>query len=327
MKQIDFAARPRGSLVKKDKNIFPRPGIPILLSQKDGQDDKNHIQIFRAGTYNHYYYGQFALTAAIFLAMVENFRSNVLKLDLMIDYDHKREEAAAWVKNLYLSDDQQELWAEVEWTPPGAECLENKLFRYISGEWHFNHADNESGVEYGPVLMGAALTNRPFIKGMSPTTELHELNGGYQMDLVEAKAQIVTLNDKVETLESEKATEAKRLTDLGVESAAKIKALSDENASLKAASETAKKEGEFLVLLSEGKAVPAQKEAFIKNDMAAFIALAGKTNPAPNGSGAPAEVTGDEDKETKILKLAEEKFAKGGVLMADCVSAAKKELK
>lgn len=310
-------------------DIFPRPGIAILLAEKKGKNDTAHIQLARAGQYYHMYYGAFELNTAMFLAFIENFKANTYGIDLMIDYDHERRDAAAWFKDLYVSEDQTELWAEVALTPDGKKSIDDKTFRYLSIDFASNHIDNETNMERGPVLYGAALTNRPFIKGMSPTTELNEFHGGTQMNLEELKKENKQLSDRIEQIGKDAA---KALSDAITAKDADIKKLSDENAALKLAADVSKKEIEFAKLLSDKKAVPAQKEAFMSGDMAKFASLAGALNEKPAGHGAAAE--GGQEGETeqsdddKILELAEKKFEGGGFLtLGDAISAAKKELK
>ena len=315
-------------------DIFPRPGIAIRLAEKDGKKDTTRIQLARAGQFYHMWYGPFELNAAMFLAFIENFKANTYGIDLMIDYDHERAEAAAWFKDLYVSEDQTELWAEVALTPDGKKSIDDKEYRYLSIDFASNHIDNETNMERGPVLYGAALTNRPFIKGMTPTTELNEFHGGTKMTLEELKKQNQQLSDRIEQIGKDGAAAVKALNETLATRDADIKKLSDENAALKLAADVSKKETEFAKLLSEKKAVPAQKEAFMAGDMAKFASLAGALNEKPAGHGAANEGgnegESDESDDDKILTLAETKFAdgKGGfATMGDAISAAKKELK
>ena len=314
-----------------DNKIFPRPGIEIRLADKDSKAGTQRVQLARTGSYYHAWYGPFELNAAMFLAFVANFKAKTYGIDLMIDYDHDRCEAAAWFKDLYLSEDQTELWAEVSWTPQGQKDVEEKNYRYMSIDFSTNHVDSEQGAEHGPVLYGAALTNRPFIKGMTPTTELNDFHGG-KMNLEELKKENKTLSERLEQLGKDNIAAVKALTDKLDQAVADQKKLADENAKLLADAAVAKKEGEFSKLLADKKAVPAQKEAYMAGDMTKFAELAGKLNDTPAGHGTAGEGgntegSGEESEDDKVLKLAEEKFAKGGRTMGDCISEAKKELK
>lgn len=309
------------------KDIFPRPGIQIQLAKKKDAEESGtntEIQIIRSGIYNHLWYGELNISKETLLSMIASFDAGVMKNDLMIDYNHEVCEAAAWIRKLYIveEDGQAQLWATVDWTPEGKKCVDDKEYRYISADFNFNHVDNESGVQYGPVLYGAALTNRPFVKGMAPTAQLHETNGGY-MNLEQLSAENKKLSSRIEEIEKSNAAEIKRLAD---EKDAAVKLAADKDAELKKISDAkvlADKETEFSKMLSEGKVVPAQKEAFLKGDMTEFLAKAG--NPKLKQEGAAAETeesNGDEDEKfEKVMKLAKEKVDKKEfVVMGDAIS-------
>ena len=296
-----------------NKDIFPRPGILIQLAEVNEDTQESEIQILKTGNYSHLYYGDFEITRVILAQMVSNFEKKAIKNDLMIDYNHECEEAAGWVMKLYTKEEGKELWALVKWTKPGKQHLMDKTYRYISADFNFNHMDNETLEEFGPVLYGAALTNRPFIKGMAPTVNLNELTGGNKMTLDELKKQNQQLTDRVTSLEEKHSKEVKTLSETISSKDEEIKTLKKENEDLQLGQEKAKKESEFAVLLSQGKAVPAQKEAFLAGDLVKFAELAGKTNHKESGSGQSGsedvELTEDQKLE-KVEKLADEKIAK-----------------
>ena len=92
---------------------------------------------------------------------------------LPMDYNHaslssdsEEAKASGWFLGLMLGDDG--LYADVRWTKKAAEYIEAKEYKYISPEFTEAFVD-EHGVEFeGPTLLAAALTNRPFLKGMAP---------------------------------------------------------------------------------------------------------------------------------------------------------------
>ena len=277
-------------------------GIPIRLADAITEDGLHKLQIFRTGEYHHQWYGDFNITKKSLSTMVRNFKQNVLKIDLMLDYNHKVEEAAAWFHKLYIEkseeEGQWELWAEVDFNDDGKAAIDSKKWRYISGDFHFNHVDNQTGEEYGPTIYGAALTNRPFIKGMTAVVNLNEentLNGGNIMTIDELKEQNKVLNDTIKTLETSKDESLKKLNDSIATKDAEIKTLGEKVTELEKNEVTIKKENEFTKLLSEKKAVPAQKESFLAGDMIKFAELAGETQETPEGNG------GDKSKDTKTL--------------------------
>ena len=114
------------------------------------------------------------------------------------------------------------------------------------------------------------------------------------VELTEANTK---LNEQVEKLASE------------------LKIANEKLAEIQAAKEKEVKEQEFSKLLAEGKVVPAQKEAFLKCDMAEFIKNTQKVNLTEQGDsqqGTSEQVTETEDQKIEKLnieakKLAEEK--------------------
>ena len=126
------------------------------------------VQVLRAGKFIHNQ-EEFEITLDDLNSMVNNFNIKARGIDLMLDYSHDSEgKAAAWFHNLYVVNDN-ELWANVEWTETGATAVKRKEYRYISADFNYNYQDNETLEEYGPTLFGAALTNRPVVKWMTPT--------------------------------------------------------------------------------------------------------------------------------------------------------------
>lgn len=154
------------------------PLIEIKLDEKASGDGPavSDVQLLRVGTFYHERYGEVKITPTILSDMVKNWKNNVRKIDLAIDYKHESEDiAAGWMKKVYLSDDGQELWSTVSWTPRGRKVLSDKEFRYLSADFNFDYQDNETLQKYGPTLLGAGLTNRPVIKAMEPAVELTEV--------------------------------------------------------------------------------------------------------------------------------------------------------
>lgn len=157
--------------------------LPLRLSEVDKDLDSDGIprkvQLLKCGTYAHPDYDDpLEITPEFLSSLVATFAENARGIDLAIDYSHDSEDiAAGWITNLLLSDNGLELWAEVDWTPPGREKLKNKEFRYLSADFAWAYQDNETLQEFGPTLFGAGLTNRPFVKRMSPALELTEGKG------------------------------------------------------------------------------------------------------------------------------------------------------
>jgi phage I-like protein len=317
---------------------FPRVAISLNEAGKKGVPQK--VQILRTGEFTDPRYGTFEITAADLLTMKKNFDAKVRGVDLAIDYAHESDQVAAgWIKGLELSTSGNELWATVEWTPQGAKRLSDKEFRYLSADFAFDYKNNETGNSYGPTLFGAGLTNRPVVKNMAPAVELTERKDKEMKTVEQLQSEIKTLTEqsdamkkalgemtadqaiaKIATLETEKAGLAKEVGELkakvdGFEQAQKL----------------AEKSASFNKLMSEGKAVEAQREHFMSGDMVKFAAAAGKVNLSEKGNGAqpPEATTSDTTKaeaEKKILTLAEKMVEeKKSVGLAQAISEVRKQ--
>lgn len=288
------------------------------------------IQVCRAGTFKDERYGKFTITRQMLSEMIENFNDKVRGIIPALDYKHESDDiAAGWFKKLYLKGD--ELWADVEMTPNGSRVLSDKEFGYVSAEFDTNYIDNETGKKHGCVLLGAGLTNRPVIKRMTPVITLSEKQEQKlsekenAMELEEMKKKLAEYEAKCAEYEkkmSEMEEKMKGMIEKPIEEIKDEKPeveielanVKKELAEAKEKIQLAEKTSEFSKLLSEGKAVEAQRDAFIKGDMNEFISKAVPIKLSEQGSSAiPAEegqMSSDEAEE-KVLseakKLSEEK--------------------
>jgi hypothetical protein len=321
---------------------------PIKLGEN--QFVPKDVQVLRVGSFKHPKYGEFEITRPLLAEMKANFENKVRGIDVAFDYFHESDkEASAWVNSLELREDGDELWASVNWTPKAEKKLAERELRYFSPDFAFQWTDPESGTSFNNVLFGGGLTNRPFVKEMKAIvanekqgenmTELEKL----QKQLEESKAQNVKLSEDKVAMEKKMADmvpKADAPPDKVAELEKQIAALQAELAKAKGESEAAlaeknkaeaakvlaEKEGAFNVLLSEGKACAAQKDAFMKNDMTEFVKLAQPVNLKASGSSESVELGEADAKE--IIKLAEE-MQKTDVKLSrgDAISKAKKQLK
>lgn len=312
--------------------------IPIQLHEGlfTGENHiSDEIQVLRVGTFFHD--GQeIQITKQDLKNMVKNFSENVRGIDLMLDYSHESEkEAAAWFKEVYLSEDGKELWARVDWTDDGAEAVRRKKYRYISADFNFSYKDNETMKNHGPTLLGAGLTNRPVVKKMKATILSEENNYSEQKD------DKMNFEEKFkEELEKNKKLQAK-LEELegkmkDSKFSEKEKELEEREKNVKLAEEKqeqekkdAEKKAEFDKMLSEGQAVEAQREAFMKDNMKEFIANAGKAgdvNFSEKGNekaGTETNTKGQEFKDSEtpaqdeVISLSEKKMKEDSSLDYD----------
>lgn len=304
---------------------------------EDGEKDITRVQLLRAGKYKYWDDSTLEITTDMLRNMKKNFDSNVLKVDCAIDYFHNSfAEAAGWIKAVVLENSDTELWIDVEWTDAAREKILSREVRYLSADFNMNYKDNESGVEHGATLNGGGLTNRPFVKGMNPI--LSEISGMIDkspekiddirrilsnnpekgtdtMDFAEIKKALVSvqLDDAqkkdVARLVGIESNEAK-LSEENISLKLKVKEKEEENKKLSEENEKMKKEAEFAVLLSEGKAVPAQKEHYLSGNMAEYAKLSVAVNLSAKGSGQPAQedVKTSDQAEDKVISLAQAKM-------------------
>lgn len=314
---------------------------PILLAD---DADINKVQLMRTGNFR-YYDDTLEVTSEMLIEMKKNFDNGVRGVDLAVDYFHyANNEAAGWISDVILENNDTELWIAVEWTEAARKKIMEKEIRYLSADFNMNYTDNESGEKYGAVLNGAGLTNRPFIKGMNPI--LHDLD---DLDLSKEKRQAISRILNEDDSEKEKPmkfnelkdkAKAANLTDeqkaemaeaLGIQLSEpkekpaapasdedqKLSESDKEIAALKAENAKIKKEREFDIMLSEGKVVEAQRESFLENDMTKFVTLSQPLNMKAKGDGKAAaedaedgiEAKTKDEAEDKIIELAE-KLAK-----------------
>lgn len=303
------------------KKYDPKKTVTFSLGEiilAEGSDKKKvapeEIQIYRVGKFDHPWYGPFNLTQDDFLEMKSNFDNRIRRCDLAVDYSHDSDgKAAGWITDIILKENNTQLWASIKWTESGRASVESGEFRYISGEFHPQYQDAETGVTHGKVIFGAALTNRPFIKDMAATTELKE-----NMNREEENREMTPEELKKFEEATNKLSEATK--QLG-KTSEEVTRLSDENKKLKAEIATAEiekakteKNAKFDVMLSEGKVCEAQREPFMVDDMAKFAELAQPLNLAEAGSKKPKKdsLTGEAAVD-KVLELAEVKSKDLGI--------------
>lgn len=301
------------------------------------------VQVLRVGKFNHPKYGAFEITTQTLAEMKSNFDNKVRGIDTAFDYFHDSDkDASAWVNSLELRENGTQLWANVNWTPKAEKKLAERELRYFSPDFAFKWTDPEKNQTFNNVLFGGGLTNRPFVKEMKAIVA-DETQGDKMTELEKALAKVKEVEAQNLKLSEEKEMMEKKMEEMP--SSDKVAQLEQQIAALQAelakekegaqklmedkkkadeAKMLAEKETAFNVLLSEGKAVAAQKEAFVKGDMNEFIKLSQPVNLKAAGSSNSQEA----DKSVEaILKLAEEKRkANPNMNHADSVSLAKKEI-
>jgi len=225
------------------------------------------VPILSVGTYDHALHPTFKLEKEDLQQYIKNFKNKVRGIDISIDYTHDNDDgtkaAAGWFKSLYTKENDTQLWGKVEWTPKAKKAIAEKEFKYYSPEFTPDSYSTEKGEKVKNVLLGGALTNRPFQKwggavklSEPPNSKIKKEN---KMD---KDAMILKLSEEynidVKALQTE-AENAKKLSEELKNLKEKIEGVNvtkDENVNLKVQVEDLTKR----IATSEEKTSVAEKE-------------------------------------------------------------------
>ncbi len=352
-----------GYKIKMTKFIL---GDESLLTSSDNRIKP--MQILRTGEFSDPRYGRFEITKTMLSEMIKNFSQGVRGVIPALDYKHESDDVAAgWFKRLYLKDEGNELWADIEMTPKGEKILADKEFGYVSADFDTQYQDNETLENFGCVLLGAGLTNRPVIKRMESVIQLAEkedpvgdkikklIKEGYPQDqavaialemerkgklsegdkvmeekLKEMETKLAEMTAKLAESEKMCADYKKKLEDMeGMkkpeeekpEVEIELASAKKELAEVKKKLEFNEKTNEFAKLLSEGKAVEAQRESFISGDMKEFIAKSVPVKLSEQGHSATPPVEVEKDVQEEILAQAKKLSEEQKISMKEAISS------
>jgi hypothetical protein len=154
----------------------------IALSETNGVE-ASWVHALPLGDYKHPIYGTISVTADRVKVFADNVKSKARGIDPSINYNHNNEDVAAgWVKDAEQRTDG--LWLFIEWVKDAAEAIKAKKWRYFSSEFADEWEDPQ-GKKHKDVILGGALTNRPFMKNLVPVN-LSEETYNVAFDLVSA---------------------------------------------------------------------------------------------------------------------------------------------
>lgn len=154
--------------------------IPFTLSlyQEFADAEKTlpeMIHIAPLGKWDHPVYGEFEVTRDVVREFIQNFENGIRKPKLPITAGHdsfEEHKAIGWMTE--LQEGVNGLYAKVEWTVDGQDLLLKGSFKYFSPEWFTSYTDPADGKEYGHVLIGGALTNKPFFRELESVVAFSE---------------------------------------------------------------------------------------------------------------------------------------------------------
>jgi phage I-like protein len=151
------------------------PGRTLVLRVALGDlelDDKRSCwaHVARLGEWRGHPAGPFQIEQRHLASIVDCFERSKSD-ELVFDYEHAstgegaEAPASGWVKQIEIRGD--DLWAFVEWTERAAGYIRAGEYRYASCVIFFDRPDKESGEPVPARLHSIALTNVPFMDGLT----------------------------------------------------------------------------------------------------------------------------------------------------------------
>ena len=129
------------------------------------------VHVARQGEWKGHRSGEFTLDAKAFRECVRNFQAQTNPIKF--DYEHASLDAcpagapaAGWVQRVEARG--QDLWAFVEWTDKAADEIRAGQYRFCSCVFVFDSTDRVTAEPIGCELVMVALTDSPFIDGLTP---------------------------------------------------------------------------------------------------------------------------------------------------------------
>ena len=214
---------------KEKKSLKELKGAPLFFSIDtnkiifDESGAPKEIQVLMCGSWNHPVYGPIIITADDIKLFKENFDAG-LRRDIPITEGHEsfdEKPAIGWFKEL-IDKGEGGLWAVTEWTEKGKTLLSDKAYKYFSPEFYTEYEDPESREIYKDVLVGGALTNKPYFKKMKAVVLSEQsINNNYTFsDMLDLKT--ITAKNVEELSTEEKAFLVEHKSELSTEELAKF---------------------------------------------------------------------------------------------------------
>ncbi len=236
------------------------------LNFADTSADAGWVHALPVGSYKHPLYGSIDISMDRVKRFVDSVKNKVRgTVDPSINFDHKDGEAAGWVKDAQVRTDG--LWLFIDWVKDVADKIREKKYRYFSSEFLSKWTDPQ-GKEHTDVVVGGALTNRPWMKNLVPINlseatwdqafdlvalatgkELDTLKGGNEpMPITEddRKAIVADLTTNLKELFAAKPTETPAAPETKLSDIPELVALAAENPMVKVLIDTVERQNTHL---------------------------------------------------------------------------------
>lgn len=147
-------------------DICKKGGSFRLFNEYDFADPPEWMPLMpKPGKYKHPDYGLIELDEKRLDRFLANVNDGVYQSKLPINAEHKPSEDGAfgWITEARKNSDGS-IDGKVKWTDLGSNAIENDHYMYVSPEWLDAWKQASTGKTINDVLIGAALTVRPFFK-------------------------------------------------------------------------------------------------------------------------------------------------------------------
>lgn len=140
--------------------------IDLNVLKFDDSTNTTWVHALPLGSYNHPVYGKIEIDSTRANKFAKSVKEKTRGIECSINYDHNNEaEASGWVKDAEARGDG--LWLQVDFVKDAADKIKDKKYRYFSVEFDDQWEDSQ-GNKHEDVIFGGALTNRPFMKNLTP---------------------------------------------------------------------------------------------------------------------------------------------------------------
>ena len=76
----------------------------VQLAEPVADANVSSIQLMKAGTFKHAWFGKMVICEKMFSTMIKNFDDNVRGIDLSVDCDHMFGPAEGWFRGLRMNE-------------------------------------------------------------------------------------------------------------------------------------------------------------------------------------------------------------------------------
>ncbi len=163
--------------MSKKRDSKKRVALVQLFAERSSSAPPERIHVVPIGEWDHPVYGLMKIDADDVQEFVRNFNDGIRR-DIPITAGHDNGmsggelPAVAWFTSMTAESDG--LWGDVNWNDEGKELLVSGAFKYFSPEFYEVYEDPQTHEIRKNVLVGGALTNKPYFKELTQVYSFSE---------------------------------------------------------------------------------------------------------------------------------------------------------